>query len=96
MFFYFQLWRPFYSSKRNRFSYFGRGSPEQHSYEVRLKSAQGYRRSWRLIFFSIFSSGGHLVYQSETFLAILVGNNLGNMHVKFESHWPKGLGGNSI
>ena len=29
----------------NRFSQFGRGSPKQHSYEVKMKSAQGYRRS---------------------------------------------------
>ena len=34
MIFYFQLWRPFCSSERNRFSYFGRGSSKQHSYEV--------------------------------------------------------------
>ena len=32
--FYFKLWRPFCSSERNCFSYFGRGSPKQHSYEV--------------------------------------------------------------
>ena len=28
--------------------------------------------------FSIFSSGGHLVYRSETILVILVGSHLGN------------------
>ena len=42
--------------------------------------------------FSIFSSGGHLVYRSGTILAILVGSHLGNMPMKFESHWPKGSG----
>ena len=26
-------------------------------------------------------------------LAILVGSHLGNIPVKFESHWPKGSGG---
>ena len=41
--------------------------------------------------FSIFSSGGHLVYRSGRILAILVGNHLGNIPMKFESHWPKGL-----
>ena len=46
--------------------------------------------------FSIFSSGGHLVYQSETILAILVGSYLGNIPMKFESHWPKGSGGVSF
>ena len=41
---------------------------------------------------SIFSSGGHLVYQSEMILAIFVGSHLGNIPTKFESHWPKGSG----
>ena len=40
--------------------------------------------------FSIFSSGGHLVYRSGTIVAILVGSHLGNIPMKFESHWPKG------
>ena len=47
-------------------------------------------------YFSIFSSGGHLVYQSGTILAILVGSHLGNIPMKFESHWPKGSGGVSF
>ena len=42
--------------------------------------------------FAIFSSGGHLVYRSGTVLAILVGSHLGNIPMKFESHWPKGSG----
>ena len=46
--------------------------------------------------FSIFSSGGHLVYWSGTILAILVGNHLGNIPMKFISHWPKGSGGVSF
>ena len=54
-----------------------------------MKSALGYRRSWRLKNFSILSSGRHLVYWSETILAILVWSHLGNIPVKFESHWPK-------
>ena len=29
-------------------------------------------------------------------LAILVGSHLGNIPVKFESHWLKGLAGDSI
>ena len=40
-----------------------------------------------------FSSGSHLVYRSETILAILVGSHLGNIPAKFESHWPKNSGG---
>ena len=46
--------------------------------------------------FSIFSSGGHLVYRSGMILAILVGSHLGNNPMKFESHWPKGSGGVSF
>ena len=42
--------------------------------------------------FSIFSSGGHLVYWSGTILAILAGSHLGNILMKFESDWPKGSG----
>ena len=43
--------------------------------------------------FSIFSSGSHLVYQSRMILAIFVGSHLGNIPMKFESHWLKGSGG---
>ena len=46
--------------------------------------------------FSIFSSGGHLVYRSGTISAILVGSRLGNIPMKFKSHWPKGSGGVSL
>ena len=42
--------------------------------------------------FSVFSSGGHLVYWSRAILAILVGSCLGNIP---EPHWPKGLRGDS-
>ena len=45
---------------------------------------------------SIFSSGGYLVYRNRTILAILVGSHLGNIPMKFESHWPKGSGGVSF
>ena len=46
--------------------------------------------------FSISSSGGHLVYQTGTILAILVGSYLGNIPMKFELHWTKGTGGVSF
>ena len=46
--------------------------------------------------FSIFSSGGHLVYPSGTILPILVGSHLGSIPMKFEPHWPKGSGGVSF
>ena len=46
--------------------------------------------------FSIFSHGSHLVYRSGMVLAILVGRHLGMIPVKFESHWPNGIGGDSI
>ena len=46
--------------------------------------------------FSISTYGGHLVFQSGTILSILVGSHLGNIRMKFESHWPKGSGGVSF
>ena len=46
--------------------------------------------------FSIFSSGGHLLYRSESVFATLVGSHLGNIPIKFELHWPKGSGGVSF
>ena len=46
--------------------------------------------------FSIFSSGSHLVCQSGKIFVILVGSHLGNILVKFESHWAKGSGGVSF
>ena len=33
---------------------------------------------------------------AKQFFAILVGSYLGNIPMKFESHWPKGLGGVSF
>ena len=33
---------------------------------------------------------------AERFFAILVGSHLGNIPMKFESHWPKGSGGVSF
>ena len=39
--------------------------------------------------FSIFSSGGHLVYRSETILAILVGSHLGNIPMKLNHIGPR-------
>ena len=34
--------------------------------------------------------------EAERFLPILVGSHLGNIPMKFESHWPKGSGGVSF
>ena len=42
--------------------------------------------------FSTSTYGSHLVYRSGTILAILEGSHLGNIPMKFESHWPKGSG----
>ena len=46
--------------------------------------------------FSILSSGGHLVYRIGMSLAILVDSYLGNIPMKFESHWPNCSGGVSF
>ena len=37
-----------------------------------------------------------LFFWGETILAILVGSHLGNIPMKFESHWPKGSEGDSF
>ena len=50
-----------------------------------MKSALGYRRSWRFKIFRFFSSGGHFVYWSRTFLIILVGSHPGYIPVRSES-----------
>ena len=47
-------------------------------------------------YFSILSSGCHLVYRSGKIFYFLVGSHLGNIPMKFESHWPKGSGGVSF
>ena len=59
-----------------------------------MKSTKGYRKRWCLK--NVLSSGSHLVYQSGMILAIVVESHLGNITVKFESLWPKGLGEDSI
>ena len=61
-----------------------------------MKSAHGYRRSWRFEDFSNFSSGGHFSHWSGTIITIFVGSHLGNIPVKSESHWTKVLGGDNM
>ena len=61
-----------------------------------MKSAQRYRRSWRFKIFLFFALAAIFVYWSGTILAILEGSHLGNIPVKSESHWPMGLGGDTI
>ena len=47
-------------------------------------------------YFSIFSSGGHLIYRSGTIFSFLAREHLDNIPMKFESHLPKGSGGVSF
>ena len=61
-----------------------------------MKSAQGYRRSCRLNTFLHLALAAILFVGAERFLAILVGSHLGNIPMKFESHWPKGSRGVSF
>ena len=42
--------------------------------------------------FIIFSSGSHLAHWSKSILAILVESHLGNIPVKFDSNWHRGVG----
>ena len=77
-------------------AYFVEGHPRNISVKL-LKIVYWPRSRYHLkFFFSIFSSGSNLVYQNGTILSILVGGHLGNISEKFESHWSKGLGGDSI
>ena len=71
---------PFCSQERNRFSYFGRGYTKQHSYVVSINRPR-VKEELTFNFFSIFISGGHLVYRSGTILAILVGSHQGNSYL---------------
>ena len=43
--------------------------------------------------FSIFSSGGHFVHQSQTILAILIEGHLSIISMKFKRNRPRGIGG---
>ena len=63
---------------------------------MKFKIGQGVLEELRFKDFSVFGIAGHLVYKSGTILAILVGSHLGNIPMKFESHWPKGSGGVSF
>ena len=49
-----------------------------------MKSAQRYENSWHLKIFLFYD------------FSILVGSHLGNIPVKFESHWLNGSGGVSF
>ena len=60
-----------------------------------MESALGYGRSWRLKIFLDLPQAA-ILFMGAKILAILVGSHLGHIPEKFESHWPMGLGGNSI
>ena len=54
-------------------------------------------RSWRFtIFLFLALAAIFFFYCSGMILSIFIGRYLGNIPVKFESHWPKGFGGDSI
>ena len=79
-----------------RFSNFGRGSPKEHFCAIILKSDHW---PWSrcclkffVVFFSIFSSGGHFVQPSGTILAHLVEGYPRNISVKLYKNWSIGLG----
>ena len=55
-----------------------------------LQIGQRVKEDLAFNFFSIFRSGGLLVYRIGLILGILVGSHLENIPVQFESHWPKG------
>ena len=85
-FFCFKLWQPAWSLEQNHFSYF-----KQHSCKVRLKLAQWCRRSYHLNIFSIFSPGGRYVHWCGIILSIFVESHIGNIPVKLDWNWPRGV-----
>ena len=54
-----------------------------------MKSAERYRRSWHFQIFLFLALAAILFIGAEGFLAILVGNLLGNIPVKSESRSSK-------
>ena len=81
VFFYFQLWWPFFSAERNHFNNFGRRSLKEHFYEIILKLGH-WPRTCRLKVFFILSFGGHFVKRSLTVLTILAESHSRNISVK--------------
>ena len=61
-----------------------------------MKSAKGYRGSWHLKIFLFLALVAILFIGAEGFLAILIESHLGNIPVKYESHYANGLGGDSF
>ena len=61
-----------------------------------MKLAYGYMRSWHFKIFLSLALAAILFIGADGFLAILVGSNPCNIRVKSASHWPKGLGEDSI
>ena len=100
IFFYFQLWRPFYSAEGNHFSNFGRESSKEHFCGIALKPGHWPTcgRTYRLkfffffFFFSISNSGGHFFFPAATILAILVEGHARNISMIFflkSDNWPR-------
>ena len=58
-----EIWDLIESVSEGCFAYL----PKQHFYEVSMKLAKGYWKSWPLKTFSIFSSCGHLDNGAEQF-----------------------------
>ena len=69
----------FCSIGRKGLSKFGRGTPREHACVIISKSIHWFRRRSCLKFFSIFSSGSHLVQGSKTVCAILVEGHPANI-----------------
>ena len=71
---------------------FGRGPPEEQSYQVQLKSMV--EMSFEV--FSIFSSGGHFVQQSGMIWTMLVVDLPSNNPINFGWNPPGGYKGDVI
>ena len=82
-------------TEQNPLCNFGRWHYGEHSLEIILNLDQWFRRCWLNFFLekSIFSSGGHFVWQSKTVCAMLVEGRMGKIHVKLFKIWTSGSEG---
>ena len=79
---YLELWRPFYSAKRNHLCNFGRRHHEEQFCENILNLDQWFKRRCRLKIFLIWSSGSPFVQRSKTICAIWVEGIMRNNSLK--------------
>ena len=94
--FYFQPWSPL--AERNSLNNLVEDLPKNYPIKFGWNPPSGYRGDvvWSVVFFSIFSSGGHFVQLSTKIWAILVEDLPRNNPIKFGWNLPSSYGGVSF